>query len=90
MSGEPDLLARIAAALERLAPPPDAGADWRGAPAYVWDGNTARAVPRIEAPPLALLRGIDEQKARVTGNVARLAHGHAAHDMLLWGSRGMG
>ena len=30
------------------------------------------------------------QKAKVANNVARLSEGHAAHDMLLWGSRGMG
>ena len=85
-----DPLLRIAAALERLAPARPEPTDWRGAPAYVWDAATARAVPRIEAPALALLRGIDAQKATVTANVDRLAAGHAAHDMLLWGSRGMG
>ncbi len=45
---------------------------------------------RIEAPALDLLQGIDAQKDVVTANVARLASGHAAHDMLLWGARGMG
>lgn len=85
-----DALARIAAALERLAPAPSDPADWTGHPAYVWDGTAARAVTRIEAPPLALLRGIDAQKDTVATNVARHAAGHAAHDMLLWGSRGMG
>jgi predicted AAA+ superfamily ATPase len=84
-----DELARIAAALERLAPQLPAGADWSAAPAYVWDG-AARAIPAISAPPLDLLKGIDGQKRLVSGNVARLAAGHAAHDMLLWGARGMG
>lgn len=83
-------LARIAAALERLAPAASAPTDWRAAPAYVWDRGGARAVMEIVAPPLALLQGIDAQKALVAGNVARLAAGHAAHDMLLWGARGMG
>ncbi len=46
--------------------------------------------PSLLAPPLDLLRGIDGQKQIVTANVARLAAGHAAHDMLLWGARGMG
>ena len=45
---------------------------------------------RLEAPALDLLRGIDAQKALVTDNILRLAMGHAAHDMLLWGARGMG
>lgn len=84
-----DALARIAAALERLSPVPQKPADWRAAPAYVWDG-APRPVARIVAPRLDLLKGIDSQKALVAGNVARLAAGHAAHDMLLWGARGMG
>ena len=54
------------------------------------DGGCARAVAAIEAPGLALLQGIDRQKREVAENVARLAAGHAAHDMLLWGARGMG
>jgi predicted AAA+ superfamily ATPase len=90
MSDKTELLARIAGALERLAPPARPAPSWTDAPAYVWDGAGARPVARIEAPQLALLRGIDEQKERVVGNVERLAAGYAAHDMLLWGSRGMG
>ncbi len=85
-----DSLIRIAEALERLAPAPIPAIDWRSAPAYVWDQGGARAVAHLQAPDLSLLRGIDGQKAMVTGNVARLSAGHAAHDMLLWGSRGMG
>lgn len=85
-----DPLARIAEALERLVPVPDAPCDWLTAPAYVWDERGARPVEQLVAPPLDLLRGIDAQKQVVTGNVARLAAGHAAHDMLLWGARGMG
>ncbi|MDE2434659.1 MAG: ATP-binding protein [Sphingomonadales bacterium] len=89
MSSETDPLARIADALARLIPAPVAPVDWHAEPAYVWD-QAARPVTRIIAPPLALLKGIDAQKADVTANVARLAAGHAAHDMLLWGARGMG
>lgn len=84
-----DELARIAEALERLAPKTAAATDWLRAPAYVWQGS-ARPVESLQAPPLELLKGIDAQKDAVTGNVSRLAAGHAAHDMLLWGSRGMG
>ena len=89
-SDQGDPLARIADALERLAPVSPPPADWIAHPAYVWNGAAARAVPKIQAPPLALLRGIDQQKDFVTRNVSRLAQGHAAHDMLLWGARGMG
>ena len=89
MSDQSDPLNRIAQALERLSPPASAPADWLGSPAYVWDGG-AHAVGQIAAPALALLKGIDAQKQAVTTNVTRLAQGHAAHDMLLWGARGMG
>jgi len=90
MSDNDTYLARIADALERLAPEPAPGADWLGFPAYVWADAGARSVARIDAPGLELLRGIERQKAQVTENVLRLAQGHAAHDMLLWGARGMG
>lgn len=84
-----DTLLRIAAALERLAPPAPVAPDWLASPAFVWDG-ALRPIAQIEAAPLALLRGIDRQKASVTQNVNRLAEGLPAHDMLLWGARGMG
>lgn len=89
MTDQGDPLARIADALERLAPAPT-HADWLAFPAYVWGRGGVRGVERLEAPALALLRGIDRQKEVVTENVARFAAGHAAHDMLLWGARGMG
>lgn len=84
------LLARIADSLERMAAPAAKPTDWLAHPAYVWTGDAARGVERLDAPALELLRGIDAQKERVVTNVERLAAGHAAHDMLLWGSRGMG
>src|SRR5690606_36617309 len=64
--------------------------DWMSAPAYVWEGTRARPVARLEAPRLELLRGIERQKAAAAENVLRHERGHAAHDMLLWGARGMG
>lgn len=90
MSARRDLFERIAAALERLAPPVSPPTDWMSAPAYVWDGSHAQAVERLDALPLATLRGVDEQKQAVLSNFERLAKGSAAHDILLWGARGMG
>lgn len=90
MTSDGPLLERIALALERLAPAERAATDWLAAPAYVWDGSAARPVERLEAPALALLRGVEQQKQALVDNVLRHAAGHAAHDMLLWGSRGMG
>lgn len=86
----PDLALRIAEALERLAPPAPATADWAAAPAYVWTASGPRSVARIEAPALDLLRGIDRQKQAAVANMLRHAQGAAAHDMLLWGARGTG
>ena len=90
MSDKHDLLKRMADALERLAPPPPEPVDWSASPAFVFGNGTVRGIDKLDAPPLDLLRGIGEQKERVVTNVMRLAQGHAAHDMLLWGSRGMG
>lgn len=90
MDAQRDVWERIADALERLAPPPLPPTDWHAAPAYVWDGTQARAVPMLDAVPLDALHGIAAQKVALQGNCARLAGGAAAHDVLLWGARGMG
>ena len=90
MTDVPEPLLRIADALERLTPAGAPPADWLAHPAYVWEGRSARAVPVLQAPALGLLQGIDAQKQVITDNVLRHARGHAAHDMLLWGARGMG
>lgn len=85
-----DPLDRIAAALERLAPPPAPTPDLSAHPAYVW--HRRQLVPaRAFAPlPLSELVGIDAQKATMLENVRRLAAGLPAHDVLLWGARGTG
>lgn len=88
--GDGEALERIAAALERLAPAPLPPTNWLDHPAYVWEGDRARAVPMLDALPLDALRGVDAQKAALRGLCARLASGAAAHDALLWGARGMG
>lgn len=90
MDDEINLLLRITTALERIAPAPRVDIDWRTSPAYVWDGAGVRELAQIDAPRLEELRGIDQQKASICQNISRLAWGHASHDMLLWGSRGMG
>ncbi|MHA7820606.1 MAG: DUF815 domain-containing protein [Erythrobacter sp.] len=90
MSGRRDTFERIAAALERLAPPLAEPTDWLAHPAYVWSREGVRGIPELETTPLEQLRGIDDQKGAARTNLARLAQGAAAHDMLLWGARGMG
>ncbi|MBO9714429.1 ATP-binding protein [Sphingomonas sp.] len=85
-----DALARIAAALERLAPPPPAAADPHTHPAYVWRDGALAAARAFKPLPLAMLHGVDTQRDALVGNLDRLAAGHAAQDVLLWGARGTG
>ena len=85
-----DELARIAAALERLAPPPPVSADPGAAPAYLWRGAVLAEAAHFAPLPIDLLTGIDAQKQTVLDNARRLARGHAAHDVLLWGAKGTG
>ncbi|HKX36747.1 MAG TPA: ATP-binding protein [Rhizorhapis sp.] len=84
------LLSRIAEALDRLAPPLPAPADLSAFPAYLWDGSLIQPVPAFAPIAYDLLTGIDAQKAQLLENSRRLALGHAAHDVLLWGARGTG
>ena len=85
-----DPLDRIAAALERLSPPPAPAADPLAHPAYRWAGGVLAAARAFAPQPLERLVGIDRQKAALVDNLSRLAAGHAAHDVLLWGARGTG
>lgn len=84
-----DPLTRIAEALERLAPPPPAPADPLAHPAYAWRDGGLVAI-EVGTVPLDRLIGIDRQRDLLVANLARLAQGHAAHDVLLWGARGSG
>jgi len=84
------LLTRIADALDRMSPSPSAQADPLAALAYHWQGGLLSATRDFRPLPLDLLTGIDAQKSVVLENGRRLAAGHAAHDVLLWGARGTG
>ena len=85
------LLSRIAAALERLAPPPDAALDLT-ADAYIWHPEGARLepVPAVNRVALDLLVGIDRARDILLDNTRAFAQGFAANNALLWGARGMG
>ena len=83
-------LRRIADALERLSPPPRETVSLTAHPAYHWDGKTLAEVTSFAPLPLALITGVDRQKAAILENLRRHTKGHAAHDVLLWGARGMG
>ena len=85
-----DPLARIAAALERLAPPLPASADPLAHPAYVWRGTVLEPVRDFRPLPLERLHGVDAQRRAMLDNARHLAAKAAAHDVLLWGARGTG
>ena len=91
MSDDSDPLARIAAALERLAPAPFR-ADLSAASAFRWSPAQAALTPapRFVGAPLDLLVGVDRQKEALLANTRRFAAGSPANNALLWGARGCG
>ncbi|HEY8260499.1 MAG TPA: DUF815 domain-containing protein, partial [Methylosinus sp.] len=86
------LLARIAAALERLAPPAAAAPDFSAAEAFVWRAARGELTPvtQINRVELSLLEGIDRPRDLLLDNTRRFARGLPANNALLWGARGMG
>ena len=91
-----DALVRIAAALERIAPPPAPAPDLDAAHAFLWQpGGRAGQdrlvpVPRVSRIALDLLLGIDRARDTLRDNTERFARGLAANNALLWGARGTG
>jgi predicted AAA+ superfamily ATPase len=95
----PDLLpvlTRIAAALERLSPPPPAPLSLHGADAFVWHAHKDRGpgvlvpVDHVARVELDLLQGIDQARNILLANTRRFAAGLPANNAMLWGARGMG
>lgn len=86
------LLHRIAAALERLAPPPTPAVDFDRANAFIWQPDPEAFLPvkSVNRIPLALLKGIDRMSELLLSNTERFAKGLPANNALLWGARGMG
>jgi predicted AAA+ superfamily ATPase len=86
------LLARIAAALERIAPVAGARIDFDAADAFVWHPNPDGLipVPRVNRVEMELLQGIDRVRDLLIENTERFATGLPANNALLWGARGMG
>ncbi|RMF07367.1 MAG: ATP-binding protein [Alphaproteobacteria bacterium] len=86
------LLHRIAAALERLAPPPPKEIDFTQAEAFIWNPDPEDFIPvkSVNRIPLRLLQGIDRMSSILLANTERFAKGLPANNALLWGARGMG
>lgn len=86
------ILQRIAAALERLAPAAAAAPDFESAEAFIWQVNPEAfvAVEQVNRLPLSLLKGIERMIDMLLTNTVRFARGLPANNALLWGARGMG
>jgi predicted AAA+ superfamily ATPase len=92
MSQDTDrLLARIADALDRLAPPPAAPPGFDAARLYRFDGPRDAFLAAADyGLALDLLVGVERQKTRFVENLRRFAEGLPCNHVLLWGSRGAG
>ncbi|MGI9423637.1 MAG: ATP-binding protein [Hyphomicrobiaceae bacterium] len=91
-ASQTDLLERIADALDRLAPPPQAQPDFAAAEAFIWqtDPDIFQPIRQINRVPLGLLKGVERPADQLLDNTRRFAQGFPANNALLWGARGMG
>jgi uncharacterized protein len=89
---EASLLARVAQALDRLAPAPLPKALPEKGDAFVWEPHLGALteVAEVASIDLALLKAIESQRDTLIGNTRRFADGLPANNALLWGARGMG
>ena len=87
-----DLMARVAVALERMAPAAPAPAPLAATEAFVWSAANATLQPiaRVNRVAISLLKGIDLTRDLLVENTTRFAQGLPANNALLWGARGMG
>jgi uncharacterized protein len=88
----PAALERIAAALERISPPPAPAPSFADAQAFVWHTGPDRLEPvaQVNRVGLRLLVGIDRARDILLANTLQFARGYGANNALLWGARGMG
>src|SRR5271168_3524394 len=83
---EPDfvpLLQRIAASLERLAPPAPPQSDLDAADAFIWhaEGEWLEPVQAVNRVDINLLRGIDRVRDILVENTERFAAGLPANNV---------
>jgi uncharacterized protein len=87
-----EALYRIAAALERMAPPVAAKPDFTAAEAFIWQTEPEGFLPvaAVNRVPIALLKSVASMRDALLSNTERFAKGLPANNALLWGARGMG
>lgn len=85
-------LKRIAAALERLSPPPQDAPEFASASAFLWspDPDQLAPVENVNRVDVELLVGVDRSRDTLLANTEQFARGLPANNALLWGARGMG
>ncbi len=83
---------RIAAALERMSPPPAQAPDFTSAEAFLWHvaPDHLQPVAQVARVPLKLLLGVERARDTLLANTLQFAQGLPANNALLWGARGMG
>jgi len=88
----PELLTRIAEALERLAPPVPDALVLSAADAFVWhaEDSVLQPIAKVNRVEITLLKGVDRVRDILVENTQRFANGFPANNALLWGARGMG
>src|SRR5690349_11235816 len=91
LPGDKGLLARIAAGVDRMAPPAISTVLPMG-DAFVWEPAQGGliAVAHVAHVDLSLLKGVESQRDTLLANTERFAKGLPANNALLWGARGMG
>ena len=89
---ELELLARMAEALERIAPSYQFPDNLEDAQGYIWEAQLRKLqkIEEIERLPLLCLEGIEQQKQQLLENSRAFAKGLRANNALLWGARGTG
>lgn len=87
-----DPMDRIAAALERMSPPPQPAPDFDAATAFVWHTGPDRLEPvtQVSRVDISLLIGVERSRDTLLKNTTQFAAGLPANNALLWGARGMG
>ena len=82
-----DPIERIAAAVERMAPPPVGAPDFGVADAFVWHPQSARLAPvaHVNRVEMSLLKGIDRMRDTLVENTERFAR--APQERVVGGQR---
>ncbi|MDG2186673.1 MAG: ATP-binding protein [Hyphomicrobiales bacterium] len=85
-------ISKIRQILEKIYIAEKPNTDWNAANAYMWlsEIKSFKAIQTVNAIPLELLKGIDQNITSLYENTERFSKSLPANNALLWGARGMG